>query len=166
MISSSVCHDRPSKLPLAVYVCRTHCKILVFWHSRVYATLCVEAVVLFHDDCVSMPHWRVAIPWELEKAWRAATQPILPDCRVGIKESESEDYSSWTHWQHVRQLTFPLWQYEFDIHVTRQAVSESRTAGLRWLQVCAWRDHSYIAWISLLGHGLTVKLSPCLCSHM
>ena len=29
---------------------------------------------------------------------------------------------------------------------------------VRWLQVRAWHDCSYIAWISLLGHGLTMKL--------
>ena len=37
--------------------------------------------------------------------------------------------------------------------------------GVRWLQICAWHDRSYIAWIPLLAHGLTVKLSPCPCSH-
>ena len=31
---------------------------------------------------------------------------LLPACRVGVKESESEDYSSWMHWQCARQLTF------------------------------------------------------------
>ena len=31
---------------------------------------------------------------------------LLPDYRVGVKESESEDYSSWMHWQYTWQLTF------------------------------------------------------------
>ena len=26
-------------------------------------------------------------------------------------------------------------------------------------------DHSYIAWISLLAYSMSVKLSPCPCSH-
>ena len=42
------------------------------------------------------------------------------------------------------------------------------TAGqqvVRWLQVRSWHNRSYIAWIPLLAHGLTVKLSPCPCSH-
>ena len=34
-----------------------------------------------------------------------------------------------------------------------------------WFQVRAWRHRSYIAEIPLLAHGLTVKLSPCQCSH-
>ena len=42
--------------------------------------------------------------------------------------------------------------------------SDSRVR-VRWLQVRAWHacDCSYIAWIRLLAHGLTVKLSKCLC---
>ena len=31
---------------------------------------------------------------------------LLPDCRVGVKESESEDDSSGMHWQHTQQHTF------------------------------------------------------------
>ena len=50
---------------------------------------------------------------------------------------------------------------ESDDRVTRQAASDSR----RWLQVCAWHDRSYITWILLLADGLTVKISPCPCSH-
>ena len=30
----------------------------------------------------------------------------VPDCGVGMKESDSEGYSSWMHWQHAWQLTF------------------------------------------------------------
>ena len=48
------------------------------------------------------------------------------------------------------------WQGRVRVTVGQQDV--------RWLQVRAWHDRSYIAWISLLGHGLTVKLSPCPCS--
>ena len=40
-----------------------------------------------------------------------------------------------------------------------------RQQDVRWLQVYAWYDGSYIAGIPLLAHGLTVKLSPCLCSY-
>ena len=52
-------------------------------------------------------------------------------------------------------------------HMTRQAVSD-REQNVRWwslLQVSAWHVCSYIAGIPLLAHGLTVKLSPCMCSH-
>ena len=37
--------------------------------------------------------------------------------------------------------------------VTRQATSD-RQLYVRWLQVCAWHDRSYIVWIPLLPHGL------------
>ena len=41
--------------------------------------------------------WRVLQPWE---------QGLLPDCRVGVKESKNEDDSRWMRWQHTQQLTF------------------------------------------------------------
>ena len=41
----------------------------------------------------------------------------------------------------------------------------TRQQDVHWLQVCTWHDRSYIAGIPLLAHGLTVKLSPCQCSH-
>ena len=89
----------------------------------------------------------------------------LPDCRVSIKESEKEDDSSWMHWQHARQLTFStMVSPATDDHVTRQATSD-RQQDIHWFQVRTWHDHSYIAGIPLLVHGLTVKLSPCQCSH-
>ena len=55
-------------------------------------------------------------------------------------------------------------------HVTRQATSlltlvTVRQQDVRWLQVRAWHDRSYIAGIPLLAHSLTVKLSPCPCGH-
>ena len=49
------------------------------------------------------------------------------------------------------------WQARLQVIVGQQ--------GVRWVQVRAWHDRSYIAWISLLGHGLTVNLAhacPCL----
>ena len=57
--------------------------------------------------------------------------------------------------------------YGSDDRVTRQAASDCQQS-VRWLQVHAWHDHSYIAWIPLLAHGLTVKLSPypCSCSSL
>ena len=60
-------------------------------------------------------------------------------------------------------LLSELW-YESDDHVTRQCTS-GRQQDVHWLQVRAWHDRSYIAGIPLLAHGLTVKLSPCQCSH-
>ena len=93
---------------------------------------------------------------------------LLPDCRVGVKESESEDHSRWMHWQHAQEFTFwtmvatnlmTVWQCTVWMTVGQQDV--------RWLQVSAWHDHSYMAGIPLLlpAHGLTVKLSPCPCSY-
>ena len=57
---------------------------------------------------------------------------------------------------HGMSLTI-VWQGRLRVTVGQQ--------GVRWLQVGAWHDRSYIAWISLLADGLTVKLSPCPCSH-
>ena len=50
--------------------------------------------------------------------------------------------------------------------MTRQAMSDpgDRQQDVRWLQVHAWHDRSYIAGIPLLAHDLTVKLSPCQCT--
>ena len=91
---------------------------------------------------------------------------LLPDCRIGVKESESEDNSSWMHWQHAQQLTF--WTMVRVWRSREKAVYKWHWAGqqdVRWLQVRAWHDRSYIAGIPLLAHGLTVKLSPCECSY-
>ena len=56
-----------------------------------------------------------------------------------------------------------------DDRMTSQAMSDLvvtvRQQDVRWLQVRAWHDRSYIAEIPLLAHSLTVKLSPCPCSH-
>ena len=53
-------------------------------------------------------------------------------------------------------LLSKLW-YESDNRVTRQATSD-RQQDICWLQVHAWHDHSYIARIPMLTHGLTVNL--------
>ena len=107
-----------------------------------------QRIQIFHDDWISpCPRRRIQLSRESKR------EGLLPDCRVGVKESESNNYSSWIHWQQARQLTF--W--------TMVRVWRSRDkAG--WLQVRAWHDRSYIAWIPLLAHGLTVKLSRCPCS--
>ena len=47
---------------------------------------------------------------------------------------------------------------ESDDRVPRQAASDKQQ-DVRWLQVRAWHDCSYIAGIPLLAHGLTVKLN-------
>ena len=91
---------------------------------------------------------------------------LLPDCRFGVKESESEDNLSWMRWQHTWQLTF--WSmghgsYELDDRTWLLQGRLRVTENVWWqglLQVSAWHDRSYIAGISLLAHGLTVKLSP------
>ena len=59
---------------------------------------------------------------------------------------------------HILNLSLTIvWQGRLRVTVGQQ--------GVRWLQICASHDRSYIAWISLLAHGLTVKLNPYRCSH-
>ena len=85
---------------------------------------------------------------------------LLADSTVGVKEWELRVYSSSIHWRQAMQLTFwtIVWVWHGRLRVTlRQDV--------RWFQVRAWYDRSYIAWIPLLADGLTMKLSPCTCSH-
>ena len=86
---------------------------------------------------------------------------LLPDCRVGMKESDSKD-SSWIHWQHARQLTF----CESDDHVTRQTKSD-RQQDVRWLHVGALHECLYIAGISLIAHAMVWlwSLAQSQCSH-
>ena len=104
---------------------------------------------------VEFPRWRV-----LQLSREDEREGLLPDCRVGVKESESEHYPSWMHWQHTRQLTF--WtMVQGWCWIAWQAPSDSRTAG----RTLASGTRSYIASILLLDHGLTVKLRPCPCSH-
>ena len=57
--------------------------------------------------------------------------------------------------------------YESDDRVTMHIVALVGQKDVRWLQVHvrAWHDRSYMAGIPVLNHGLTVKLSLCLCSH-
>ena len=43
--------------------------------------------------------------------------------------------------------------------------ASDRQQYVQWFQVCTWHDRSYIAQIPLPPHGLTVKHSPCPCSH-
>ena len=61
-------------------------------------------------------------------------------------------------------LLSELWD-ESDDRITRQTESD-RQQDVRWLQIRVWHDRSYIAPIPLLAHGLTVKLSPCLCGRV
>ena len=80
-----------------------------------------------------------------------------------MKESESKDDSIQVECNGSTHGNF-LSCGEPDGHMTRQAMSD-RQLDVRWLQVCAWHHRSYIAEILLLARGLTVKLSPCQCSH-
>ena len=109
-------------------------------------------------------------PWE--QAWASCGNEhewLLPDCRVDMKESESEDDLSWMHWQHARQLTFwtmiRVWQsHDKAGYEWAWWPSDSRMySGFKYVR--SWYDRSYLAWIPLLVHGLTVNLSPCPCSH-
>ena len=70
---------------------------------------------------------------------------LLPGCRVGVKESESKDDSSWMRWQHT--ATYFLKYGQSDNCVTRQATSD-RQLDVRWLQVHAWHDCVYVCvWV-------------------
>ena len=77
---------------------------------------------------------------------------LLPDCRVGVraKTIRVECIGS----THGNLLSEPWYESDDCVTVGQQ--------GVRWLQVRAWHDRSYIAWIPLLAHGLTVKLSPAM----
>ena len=89
---------------------------------------------------------------------------LLPDCRVGVKERERRRFKlnalaarTTTHFlNHGMSLTI-VWQGRLRVTVGQQ--------GVRWLQIRASHDRSYIAWISLLAYGLTVELNPYHCSH-
>ena len=94
-----------------------------------------------------------AKPWE--RAWRVTARLQGQRERERLKTIQVECLGS----TNGNLLSEPC--YESDDRVTRQAVSDSQ----HWLQVRAWHDRSYIAWILLLAHGLTVKFSPCPCSH-
>ena len=55
---------------------------------------------------------------------------LLPDCRVGVKESESEDNQvECIGSTHGNLLSDSEPWYESDNRMTRQAASDSRTAG-------------------------------------
>ena len=100
----------------------------------------------------SMPMCTLAICKLWERAWRDTAR------LQGWRERERE--RRWMCWQHARQLTF--WTM---VRVWRSRDKAGYEWHVCWLQVHSWRDRSYIAWIPLLAHGLTVKLSPDPCSH-
>ena len=43
---------------------------------------------------------------ELQLSRENEREELRPDRRVGVKQSESKDYSSWMDRQYVQQLTF------------------------------------------------------------
>ena len=55
--------------------------------------------------------------------------------------------------------------YESDDRMTMHIAATVGQKDVRWLQVHAWHDRSYMAGIPVLTHGLTVKLSLCPYSH-
>ena len=87
---------------------------------------------------------------------------------VGVKESVSENYSRWMQWQHAQEFTSVWTMVATNVMIAWQCTLRA-TVGqqdVHWLQVRAWQDCSYMTGIiPPLAHGLTVKLSPCLCSH-
>ena len=123
-----------------------------------------QNIQMFHDDWTS-----VQLSRENEH------EGLLPDCRVSVKQSKSEDYSSWMHWQYAWQLTFwtMVWVWRSRDKAGCEWQSDSRVyTGFRYAP--GMTTHIYIAWILLLVHNLTVKLShsslagriaACLCRH-
>ena len=73
---------------------------------------------------------------------------LLPDCRVGVKESKSEVECIGS--THSNLLSVLNYGDKSDDRVTRQAASD-RQQDVLWLRVHAWHDRSYIARISLLA---------------
>ena len=105
-------------------------------------------------DC---PRWRV-----LQLSCGNKREGLLPDCRVGVKESESEDCSSWMPARmatYISELCMSLsiaWQGRLRVSQTAGCMQASGTC-LAWPLV-----HSMD---SLASSWLTVKLSPCPCSR-
>ena len=99
-----------------------------------------------------------AKPWE--QAWRATVR-LQGRCEREweqrlFKLNALAAHTATYFLNHGTSLMI-AWQGRLRVTVGQQ--------GVRWLQVHAWHDCSCIAWIPLLAHGLTVKLSPCPCSH-
>ena len=49
-------------------------------------------------------HTNVYFNKQLSKSRENEHEGLLPDCRVVVKESKSDDDLSWMYWQHARQL--------------------------------------------------------------
>ena len=112
---------------------------------------------MFHDDWMSCTSASAKL-WE--RAWRLH----------GRCEKEWEwrlSYSSWMNWQHTQQLTFwtivRLCDKAGRLRVS--SWSYSRYVHCRASGACLAWPLIYIGMVPLLAHGLTVKLSPCPCSH-
>ena len=122
--------------------------------------LCLDRPLTVNFKWAAHSNFLCPCPHVLQISRANEREVLLPDCRVSVKKSERR--SIWMYWQHARQHTFwtmanltIAWQGWLQVTDGQQYV--------RWLQVCAWHDRSYIAGISLLARGLTVKLSPCQC---
>ena len=111
-------------------------------------------------ECPHMPTCTV-----LQLSRENKCEGLLPDCKVGVKESESKIDQRWMCLA-AHMKTYFLIKLWYD-RMTRQAASDGEQNVWWWglLQVSAWHDRSYIAGIPLLARGLTMKLSPCPCSH-
>ena len=146
-IGASLSEPQTSVTALSMCVCIYHLCILGLTTYRKFHAF----KILNISQC---PHGRI-----LQLSCENEHEGVLPDCRINMKESESKDDFN-LNATAARTTTYFLNYGESDDHVTRQATSD-RQQDVRWLQVRAWHDRSYTAG----AHGLTVKLSPCLCSH-
>ena len=125
----------------------------------IYACLDRPLTVNFKSAHSNISWWLTsAKPWK--RAWRATAR------LQGRRETDWERRLFKLNALAIRTATHFL-NHGTSLTIARQGRLRVTVGqqGVRWLQVSSWHDRSYIAWIPLLPHDLTVKLSPCPCSR-
>ena len=149
LIGTSLSEPHTSVTALRMHVC------ILVWTNHLPQML-NQRVQIFRDDGMSTP---TCTSWE--RAWRATAR------LQGRRERERERRlfklnalvarTATYFLNYGTSLTITVWQGRLRVTTGQQDVC--------WLQVRAWHNCSYIAGVTLIAHGLTVKLSPCPCSH-
>ena len=87
-IGGSPCYywGKPSMAALQKCVCIYACMFV--WTDH----LSNEHIQVFHDYCMSCPRRYVL---QLGPSHKNEHEGLLPDCRLGVKKSESEDHLPW-----------------------------------------------------------------------
>ena len=119
-----------------------------------YHKILNQCIQIFHDNWMSKLMCTSDKLWEW--GWRATAR------LQGWREREWEwrlfKLNALIGSTHGNLLSEPWHESDDRVTVGQQ--------GVRWLQVTpGMTAHTYIAWIPLLAYGLTLKLSPCPCSH-